>query len=111
MIESVLLSHMCTFRECTASIDIAAVHVDTQQPHLKVPQQPQPRGPVVAAAEDDRPESRVTVIFLLPAMIPASIRILSLSPGKVLLLVAGSASSSKEDVKLDPKPTHCAPKT
>jgi hypothetical protein len=102
---------MCTFRECTAPIDIAAVHVDTQQPHLKVPQQPQPRGAVVAAAEDDRPECRVTVIFFLPVVIPSSIRILSLSPGQALLLVAGSGSSSKEDVKLDPKPTHFAPKT
>jgi hypothetical protein len=102
---------MCTFRECTAPIDIAEVHVDTQQLHPTVPQQPQPRGSVVVATEDDKPESRLTVIFLLPDMIPASIRILSLSTDKVLLLVAGSGSSSKDDVKLDPKPTHCTPKT
>ena len=79
---------MCTFRECTAPIDIAEVHVDTQQLHPTVPQQPQPRGAVVVATEDDRPECRVTVIFFLPVVIPSSIRILSLSPGKALLLVA-----------------------
>jgi hypothetical protein len=102
---------MCTFKECIASIDIVVVHVDTQQLLPSVSPQPQPLGAVLAGYEDDRPESRVTVLFFLPVMMPVSIRILSLSPGKVLLLVAGSGSSSKEDVKLDPKPTHCEPKT
>jgi len=99
---------MCTLRECTAPID---VDVDTQQPHQTIPQQPQHLGAVVAVAEDARPESSVTAIFLRPTMIQDFIRILSSVKGKVLLLVAGSGASSKENVKLDPKPTNCAPKT
>jgi hypothetical protein len=49
-------------------------------------------------AEGDSPESRVTEIFLRPAMIQDSMRILSLVPDKALLLVAGSGALSKEDV-------------
>lgn len=102
---------MCTLRECTAPIDTVAVDVDTQQLHPTIPQQSQLLGAVVEVAEDARPESSVTAIFLRPTMIQAFIRILSLVPGKVLLLVAGSGASSKKDVKLDPKPINCATKT